>query len=219
MAHRTSVRFLSVLLSLPLLSCVPAGVAAAPSPGDRLVGSPIPVACDLSVTQVYEQVRNSVVAISATFLNPYSPGNRIGRSSGSGVIYDAGDRLVLTNAHVVMGAQYITVQLYNGGTLAAEIVGMDPVFDLAILRLEDPRGVQLSAARLADSEAVRVGQEVVAIGNPLGLRQSVSSGVVSAVDRVLPVAPFALSEPRTSGSRCLRASCDRWSPASSRTVG
>lgn len=136
-----------------------------------------------------------MVAISATSIDRYNPWDRVVRMAGSGVVIDSEDRLVLTNAHVVIGAQYVTVMLHDGTAVEAGIVGLDPIYDLAVARLAEIDGVQLAAARLGDSRAVRVGQDVIAIGNPMGLRQSLSRGVVSAVDRVLPVAPFVLSEP------------------------
>lgn len=102
------------------------------------------------------------------------------QSLGSGVIVDAKRGLVLTNNHVIANADQITVKLRDGRELQAELVGSDPDTDVAVIRIP-PKN--LSAIPLADSEQLRVGDFVVAIGNPFGLGQTVTSGIVSALAR------------------------------------
>ena len=102
------------------------------------------------------------------------------RSVGSGVIVDAGEGLVITNHHVIAGTGEITVTLRDGRSLDATLVGSDAATDLAVLRVPAER---LSALKLADSDRLRVGDFVVAIGNPFGLGQTVTSGIVSALGR------------------------------------
>ena len=102
------------------------------------------------------------------------------QSLGSGVIVDAERGLILTNNHVIANAVEITVTLRNGRHLQAEIVGTDPATDVALLRIPADK---LTAIRPADSDALRVGDFVVAIGNPFGLGQTVTSGIVSALGR------------------------------------
>ena len=103
-----------------------------------------------------------------------------GRSVGSGVIVDAAKGYILTNSHVVQNADAISVTLHNGTTLTARLVGADPAVDLAVLAVPPER---LTAMPIADSSKVKVGDFVVAIGNPFGLGQTVTSGIVSALGR------------------------------------
>ena len=101
-------------------------------------------------------------------------------SLGSGVIVDAERGYVMTNHHVIEKASEITVTLRNGRSLKAELVGIDPDTDVAVIRVP---AEGLTALKMADSEQLRVGDFVVAIGNPFGLGQTVTSGIVSALGR------------------------------------
>lgn len=103
-------------------------------------------------------------------------------SLGSGVIVDAEQGYVVTNAHVAQDAEEITVTLADGRELAAELVGADPDTDIAVLQVEKD-GVELSEVKWGDASAIRVGDFVVAIGNPFGLGQTATSGIVSALGR------------------------------------
>ncbi|MDX1593195.1 MAG: Do family serine endopeptidase, partial [Gammaproteobacteria bacterium] len=105
---------------------------------------------------------------------------RRAQSLGSGVIIDAEQGYVVTNHHVVARAREITVTLRDGRALPATPVGADPEADIAVIRVEAD---DLTALELADSDSLRVGDFVVAIGNPFGLGQTVTSGIVSALGR------------------------------------
>lgn len=111
---------------------------------------------------------------------PEQPRLRPRQSLGSGVIIDARQGLVITNNHVIRGADEITVSLHDGRSFQAEIVGSDPATDVALIKID---AEDLTALPLADSESLRVGDFVVAIGNPFGLGQTVTSGIVSALGR------------------------------------
>ena len=108
------------------------------------------------------------------------PRTRQAQSLGSGVIVNAKEGLVLTNNHVIQRADEITVSLHDGRTFQAEVVGSDPATDVAVIRIPPEK---LTALPLADSDRLRVGDFVVAIGNPFGLGQTVTSGIVSALGR------------------------------------
>ncbi|SMG16714.1 MULTISPECIES: DegQ family serine endoprotease [unclassified Paracoccus (in: a-proteobacteria)] len=101
-------------------------------------------------------------------------------SAGSGVIVDAAQGYVLTNHHVIADGIEITVTLKDGRTLKAELIGSDPATDIALLQV---KAGDLTAVEIADSNAVKVGDYVMAIGNPFGLGQTVTSGMVSALGR------------------------------------
>ncbi len=104
---------------------------------------------------------------------------RMEKTLGSGVIVD-NSGLILTNNHVINGADKILVLLYDGRAISAELVGTDPENDLAVLRIKLDK---IMSIKLGDSDKVRVGDVVLAIGNPFGVGQSVSQGIVSATGR------------------------------------
>ncbi|CAI2099719.1 Periplasmic serine endoprotease DegP precursor [Serratia fonticola] len=103
------------------------------------------------------------------------------KALGSGVIIDAAKGYVVTNNHVVDNASKITVQLSDGRRFEAKVIGKDPRSDIALIQLKDAKN--LSAIKMADSEQLRVGDYTVAIGNPYGLGETVTSGIVSALGR------------------------------------
>jgi putative serine protease PepD len=150
--------------------------------------------CAEPIPDIYDRVSPAVVSITARSINPYEPTERVSRIAGSGVIFDASG-LVLTNSHVVFGRQSAVVTLDDGTSMPAELVGTDAIFDLAVLRIAPPRSGPLPVATLGNSERVRVGEEVLAIGNPLGLEQTLTRGIVSAINRILPNTALSLNEP------------------------
>ncbi len=108
------------------------------------------------------------------------PGERERAGVGSGVIIDAQGH-ILTNLHVIKGADEITVRFHNKKEVTGKVVGTDPKTDLAVIRI--PAGDGVTAARLGDSDRIEVGEWAIAIGSPFGLEQTVTVGVVSAMGR------------------------------------
>ncbi len=168
---------------------------AVPTPGDM----------SKSVAPLVDRVKASVVSIRSTkFIRRFVPEDAFSRlfrdfgvggaaprqeretqqGLGSGFIYDAAQGLVLTNNHVVAGADQVLVILPDDRQLDAQVVGTDSQTDVAVVRISRPPR-DLRAVRIGDSERVRVGDYVLAIGNPLGLGQTVTMGIVSAKNRAV----------------------------------
>ena len=118
---------------------------------------------------------------------PQGPESRKIQGAGSGVIIST-DGYILTNNHVVEGAKEVTVTLSDKQEYKAKVVGRDPKTDLAVVKVEAPKS--LPAASLGDSEQLKVGEWVLAIGNPFGLSHTVTSGIVSAKGRVIGAGPY-----------------------------
>ncbi|MGE4470246.1 MAG: trypsin-like peptidase domain-containing protein [Desulfovibrio sp.] len=143
------------------------------------------------VVRAVEEAAPAVVNITA--LRPrrgrvlpgfrFDPEQNRGGSMGSGVIIDGKKALVLTNAHVIDNASEVLVRLLDGREFHAELVGSDPDFDLAVLKLLQAR--DLPQIRMGDSSDILIGEPVIAIGNPFGYAHTVTTGVVSALNRSL----------------------------------
>ncbi len=149
-----------------------AGVTASSAAGTDVV----PASLKGTVAGVAKAVSPSIVEIKAA--------SSSGSATGSGVIVTE-DGEVVTNNHVVAGASQIQVRTNDGKSYSARVVGTDSSKDLALIKLENASG--LKAATLGDSDGVRVGDQVVAIGSPEGLTGTVTSGIVSALDRDVTV--------------------------------
>lgn len=135
---------------------------------------------------VYESANRSVVNINTRTVQT----NRLlflelpSEGEGSGTVIDRQGH-VLTNFHVVDGAREIQVTLYDGKTYEAKLVGQDPATDVAVLKIEAP-GESLYPVPFGDSTRLRVGQRVFAIGNPFGLERTLTTGIISSLNRSLP---------------------------------
>ena len=127
------------------------------------------------VTEIYEQVKDSVVLIRAT--------SYYGTSLGSGFVYDKLGHII-TNNHVIEGSYSITVTFLDGTSLAASVVGTDPYSDIAVLKVR-PDVVTLKPLKLGNSSELMIGEQIVAVGSPFGLAGSVTTGIVSQKGRLL----------------------------------
>jgi S1-C subfamily serine protease len=139
----------------------------------------------LTVNQIYERDAQGVAFIKADVVQQSQsmfglPQQQQTTATGSGFLIDD-DGHIFTNAHVVQGAKNVEVQLGKGDSQSAEIVGTDPSSDIALLKVDNTEGVD--PLPLGESDSVQVGDPVVAIGNPFGLDRTVTSGIVSALQR------------------------------------
>jgi S1-C subfamily serine protease len=149
--------------------------------------------CAKSIPELFKQVSPSVVFISAASIDPFKVINRVKSAIGSGLIFSK-DGLILTNSHVVFGQQLLIATLDDGNKVEAKIVGIDPLLDLAVLRIPlPPEGLPI--ATFGDSDAIQIGEEVLVIGNPLGLEQTITRGIVSGVNRIVPSSPLGVNVP------------------------
>jgi serine protease Do len=139
--------------------------------------------CNQPLPELFKQVSPAVVFISAISIDPYKLNNRVNMAIGSGFIFND-EGLILTNSHVVFGRQVIFVILDDGRKFPAILLGADPISDLAILKIPNaPK--KLPKAVLGDSSKIQIGEEIIAIGNPLGLEQTLTRGVISGVNRII----------------------------------
>ena len=193
----------AMLCALSLVSaCVPVVVAA--QAASAPAGEPAPTSAMPTLAPMIKRISPAVVSIGTRgtvrergqrnplLEDPFfrrffdvppdqpSPRERPVQSAGSGVIVDAANGYIVTNAHVVESASEITVTLMDGRDLKAEIVGSDVPSDVAILKVKPEALTQIM---LGNSERLEVGDYVVAIGNPFGLQHTVTSGIVSALGR------------------------------------
>ena len=152
-------------------------------------GSPAAATKTMSVNGVYQADRNGVVEVTTTTTsagsNNNAPfpfgGSQSSQAQGSGFVYDS-DGHIITNNHVVSGASSISVTFADGSKYSAKVVGADPSSDLAVLKVDAPSS-KLHPLTLGDSTKLEVGDGVVAIGSPFGLSETVTSGIVSALNR------------------------------------
>lgn len=138
-------------------------------------------AAELVLVNIYERVNPSVVNIEVVERDSFSD---FIDSSGSGFVYDNQGHII-TNAHVVIDAREILVTFSDGYVAEASIVGVDEYSDLAVIKVNDVDPIYLMPVELGDSTQIAVGQYVVAIGNPFGLRSSMTTGIISATGRTL----------------------------------
>jgi serine protease Do len=176
----TLLRILTASVAL-LLSSVLALAAAADRP------------CDKSFAEVFRTVAPSVPRIFSVVIDPFSAVNRTQIRMGSGVVID--DRAnVITNAHVVYAAGTIIISMSDDDMQEAEIVGVDPISDLAIVRPKNP-DIRLPNAPLGRSNKLEIGEELLAIGYPLGLGITATKGILSGAERALPLSPMSWLTP------------------------
>ena len=135
--------------------------------------------------RIYKNANRAVVNISniSTTQDPFA--NLIPQQGGGSGIIISTDGYILTNFHVIEHANTLRVTMFDGTTLPATVVGVDPANDLAVLKINPPPGMKLTAIPFGDSSDLEVGRRVLAIGNPFGLDRTLTQGIISSLGRTL----------------------------------
>ena len=184
-----AVLSLQLFVFLPFSPSAQAGLPLADSQGQTLptlapmLDKALPAVVNVATTGTVKTRMNPLMddPIFRRFFNvPRQPRERKTSSLGSGVIVDAKKGYIITNNHVIAKADEITVALSDGRKIKAKLIGTDPETDVAIIQI---KADNLTALKMANSDSLRVGDFAVAIGNPFGLSQTVTSGIVSALGR------------------------------------
>ncbi len=198
---RKSATYLSLLLvgSLGTLAGTQVLPTVSLAPQPSVAQLPLPGQDPNFIAKAVEQVGPAVVRIDSArtvqtqtpsiFRDPFfrdffggqvpAPRSRVERGTGSGFIFSA-DGLVMTNAHVVDGADTVTVVLKDGRNLSGKVLGQDSLTDVAVIKVD---AKDLPAVKMGDSDQLRPGEWAIAIGNPLGLDNTVTAGIISATGR------------------------------------
>jgi len=186
-AHRLNLSFLFLVLTLisaPLLASLPVSVNGQPLPTlAPMLAKATPAVVNIATLGHIEVRQNPLMQdpLFRQFFNlPQQPRQRQTQSLGSGVIVDADKGYILTNNHVIEKADKISVTLHDGRHFNAKLLGTDKASDIAVIQIP---AKHLTALPLADSDTLQVGDFAVAIGNPFGLGQTVTSGIISALGR------------------------------------
>jgi serine protease Do len=213
----SAVTILGLALAQPIL-VAPAAAREAPESFADLVDKLMPTVVNITTTQNIPQQGQRLRDMPQ--LPPGSPfeelfkdffdkkggeqAQRRGTSLGSGFIID-GEGYIVTNNHVIAGAEDITVILRDDTQLKAKLIGADSRVDLAVLKVDPPGKKPLPAIKFGDSDKTRVGDWVVAIGNPFGLGHSVTAGIISARGRSATNRSTTTCRPTPPSTRATRA--------------
>jgi serine protease Do len=190
--HRVPALLWAVLLFMILcLGWVTGGHAALPPPAELpdLVEKVLPSVVNISSTKIQ---RMTVYGMDEFFRLWGVPQSQPQTSLGSGFILGK-DGFVLTNNHVIEGADEVMVTLYNQKSYKTKLIGRDEKLDLALLRIRDPSGGvpgDLAPTTWGDSTKVRIAETIFAVGNPFGLRHTVTAGIISAKNRTIGIGPL-----------------------------
>jgi len=185
---RASSRVIGGALALALVAFVAIGAISQTFSATRITAPP---AAAQAVTTVALAAPAGSVAAVAQSVGPAVVSVRTNQGLGSGVLYDP-NGLILTNAHVVQDAQSITIGMVDGRHFTGRVVGSDIGFDVAVIKID---GSNLPAAPLGSASNLQVGQDVVAIGNPFGLDHTLTTGVVSALNRPVSEGQGSYNQP------------------------
>jgi S1-C subfamily serine protease len=182
--RRAPIPLIGSVVALAVLAVAALGLVS------QNAAAPAPVAAQAVTTVALAAPAGSVAAVAQS-VGPAVVSVRTNQGLGSGVVYDASG-LILTNAHVVEGAQSITIGLVDGRHFSGTVVGSDTGFDVAVIKVD---GSNLPVAPLGANSSLQVGQDVVAIGNPFGFDHTLTTGVVSALNRPVSEGQGSYNQP------------------------
>ncbi|MDH3980461.1 MAG: trypsin-like peptidase domain-containing protein [Gammaproteobacteria bacterium] len=146
------------------------------------------VLCEKTTIELFNNLSPAVVFISGMSIDPYEEQDRVKWAIGSGVIIDS-EGHILTNSHVVLELSEVSIALGENKLVTAEVLGADPILDLAVVKIIGSPD-NISVARMGNSDALQIGEDVIAIGNSMGLEKTVSKGIISGLNRNLSRGPM-----------------------------
>jgi len=147
-----------------------------------------------SIAEAFRIAAPAVVRVFSVSIESFDIKERVQMETGAGIVFDDKGNIV-TNAHVVYGAKQLLVSIDGQGAFPATIVGADPLSDTAVIRIGDSEGVKLSPATFGDSQKLEIGEEVFAIGYPFEMDKSASRGIISGLNRKVPVTTMSWLTP------------------------
>jgi serine protease Do len=152
-------------------------------------------ACDKgSIVEAFRIAAPSVLRVFSVSIESFDIKERVQMETGAGIVFDDKGNIV-TNAHVVYGAKQLLVSVDGQGAYPATVVGADPLSDVAVIKIDESEGVKLSPASFADSQKLEIGEEVIAIGYPFEMDKSASRGIISGLNRKVPVTTMSWLTP------------------------
>jgi S1-C subfamily serine protease len=182
MLGATVILLVFAFVMIPPPSISPPAIIVSDGHGPSAVGeeTPLSLGKDLSLVQIFERSETGVVRVNIHRSEDVATTNGV----GSGFVFDKNGHII-TNAHVVENSDKVVVTFLDGRSYNAEVIGIDPDTDIAVIRVDVDSSL-LKPLLIGDSSNLKVGMQVVAIGNPFGLSGSMTSGIVSALGRLLP---------------------------------
>jgi S1-C subfamily serine protease len=150
--------------------------------------------CDRATSDVFDAVSPSVVRVFSVAIDPFSLSERVNIAVGTGLVVDA-EAHIVTNAHLVFESKELMISVDDEELLPASVVGIDPITDIAVIQPQFEIVPPAPPAAFGSSGDLIVGEEVLAIGFPFGIGKTASRGIVSALQRVVPITPFSWRAP------------------------
>ena len=182
MLGATVILLVFAFVMIPPPSISPPEIIVSNGHGPSTVGeeTPLSLGKDLSLIQIFERAETGVVRVNIQRSEEVVSTNGV----GSGFVFDKNGHII-TNAHVVENSDKVVVTFLDGRSYNAEVIGIDPATDISVIRVDADSSL-LKPLLIGDSSNLKVGMQVAAIGNPFGLSGSMTSGIVSALGRLLP---------------------------------